>query len=256
MGRGALLMMLPLVPWLQPGPPSGPRDATSLVFSPPALLLELKSLKGEPAKVAWSPEGTSLYVQAVQRDRFGNQKRWHHLVSLADRTLRATDQEPSWAARYWAWKAAPSAPDLPDFKINVEWQQDLVRATAAPMGGDLARGDPNPTMTPEEVINIAQQTQMKVTLALRLKGELLGEWINTPVVPGSTFGWAPAPLGLIAFANRDGRLVVMDERARKQDVKDTEDAQLPAWSADGSRLVYLRQTDKKKFALMMVDVKE
>lgn len=92
------------------------------------------------------------------------------------------------------------------------------------------------------------------TFTLRLKGEIIGQFVNSPAVPGLTFGWGPAGTGLIAFANRDGRLMIMDDQGRKQQVASTKAVLLPAWTDDGNRLAYLEKSGRKKFVLKVIDV--
>lgn len=245
--------------------PTGTVDATTLVMGPPiaALQIDGDKLKGEPYRLAWSPDATELYLQMVERDRSGKVWVTHHAIGLAERRLRRLDGEPPWAATYWAWKAAQAAPGAPNFRITVDFKEELVRPTATPMGGNLARGDPGASgggagagagVGIDEAAAAAYQSQKVASYTLRLKGEVLGEWKNAPVVPGLTFGWSPASLGAIAFATPKGDLVVMDAEVRKQPVTGAKDALLPAWSDDGRRVAYLSKAGKKKFVLYLVDV--
>lgn len=100
----------------------------------------------------------------------------------------------------------------------------------------------------------AQQSQGVVTMTMKLRGEVIGEWVNQPMAPGRTFGWAPAPIGLIAFTDKDGQLLLLDQQGAKQAIEGTRDVILPAWSDDGTKLAYLRQTGKKKFEVTLLDV--
>lgn len=243
-------------------------EATRVVVSPPTVVLELDTgrLGGDPYRLAWSPDGSELYVQVVKSDKSGIQATKHFIVRREQgAALKAVDAEPAWAAKYWAWKANRSAPERPTAQIEVESKQGIVRSTAAPMGGGLARGDPGGGATgglgstgtgasPEDVASSAQQSQNVTTYLLRFKGEVVGEWVNQPVVPGLTFGWAPAKLGLLAFVNKAGRFLIMDVEGRKQEVPELRDARLPAWSEDASKLAYLAPVGKKKFNLMIADV--
>ena len=69
------------------------------------------------------------------------------------------------------------------------------------------------------------------------------------------FGWAPAPLSLLAFARRDGGpLVVLDASGGKQELAGTKAAVLPAWSDDGKRIAWLERKDRKKYQLMIADI--
>lgn len=243
-------------------------QATGIVVSPPTVVLEVDvgKLGGDPYRLAWSPDGSELYVQVAKSDKAGALKAKHFSARREPgAALKAIDAEPSWAVKYWTWKANRSAPERPTAQIEVESRQGIVRSTAAPMGGGLARGDPGGGATgglgstgtganPEDVASSAQQSQSVTTYLLRFKGEVVGEWVNQPVIPGLTFSWAPAKLGLLAFVNKAGRFLIMDVEGRKQEVPELRDARLPAWSDDGSKLAYLAPVGKKKFNLMIADV--
>lgn len=247
---------------------AAPTEATRVVVSPPTVVLELDTdrLGGDPYRLAWSPDGSELYVQVMKSDKSGAQATRHFIVRREPgAALKAIDAEPAWAAKYWAWKANRSAPERPTAQIEVESKQGIVRSTAAPMGGGLARGDPGGGATgglgstgtgasPEDVASSAQQSQNVTTYLLRFKGEVVGEWVNQPVIPGLTFGWAPAKLGVLAFVNKNGRFLIMDVEGRKQEIPQLKDARLPAWSEDSSKLAYLAPVGKKKFNLMIADV--
>jgi hypothetical protein len=247
-------------------PASPPADASKLTLSAPAAIVELDlgKLKGDLYRLAWSPDAKQLYLQTVERDRTGNLKAVHHyLLPLDGKTAKGVDGEPRWSAEYWAWKSMQTAPGLPAFKIEVEQQQKRMTGASTPMGGDLAKGGVEGTASlggaatglgAGDAMSAALQGQMVNVFTLKLKGEVVGEFINAPAIPGLTFGWAPSGTGLIAFANRDGRLVVMDDHGRKQEIPSSKSALLPAWSDDGKRLAYLEKTGKSKAVLKIVDV--
>jgi Tol biopolymer transport system component len=70
-----------------------------------------------------------------------------------------------------------------------------------------------------------------------------------------TFGWSPEPLHAVAYVPHSGRLMLMDVLSgAKQEVPATSNVLLPAWSPDGSRIVFLQKTGRKTFALMRVNV--
>jgi hypothetical protein len=137
----------------------------------------------------------------------------------------------------------------------------MATSTNIPKGGDIAGmgGDPTSAgagqgIPQQAATGAAMQAQQVTTVTMKLKGELLGEWVNERPQPGTTFGWAPKPLGLIAFAKNGGALVLMDREGHKQGVEGSKDCLLPAWSDDGTRVVYLQKKDKKKYNLMLVSV--
>jgi hypothetical protein len=231
----------------------------SLASSQPIAEVDTGKLKGDVARLSWSPDGSELYLQTVERDKTGVVKSAkHYLVSTAARTIKGVDQEPAWAAQYWSWKSAQASPAAPSFKIDVKEREETIRATSTPTGGAMAKGGTvNPTdgTTFEEVANAANQTQKAVIFTLAVGNEKIGEWTNEAVVPGVNFGWAPAPLRLLAFARRDGGpLVVLDPSGVRQELAGPKSAVLPAWSDDGKRLAWLERKDKKKYQLTIADI--
>jgi hypothetical protein len=243
---------------------ASPLDASKLTLSAPVAIVEFDTgkLKGDLSRLTWSPDARQVCLQTVERDRDGNVKTVrHYVLTLDGKAPRGVDAEPSWSAAYWSWKSAQTAPGLPTLKIDVDQQQKRVTATSIPMGGDLAKGGGGSTsggaatgFTTGDAMSAAVQSQMVNVYTLKLKGEVVGEFVNGPAMPGLTFGWAPAANGLIAFCNPSGRLVIMDYEGRKQEVVSSKAALLPAWSDDGRRLAYLEKTGKNKAALKIIDV--
>jgi hypothetical protein len=238
-------------------------DASKLTLSAPAAIVELDTgkLKGDPVRLSWSSDGQQLYLQTAEHDRSGNVKSTHHyLLDLDGKPPKGVDEEPAWSTRYWAWKSGQSAPGLMSFKIDVDQQRQRRSATAAPTGGDMAKGGVDAGAgagggtSPGDVMSSAAQSQTVNVYTLKLKGQVVGEFVNTPAVPGLTFGWAPIGTGLVAYANPDGRIVIMDDQGRKQQIS-SKTALLPAWTGDGARLAYLEKTGKNKATLKIVDVK-
>ncbi len=240
-------------------------DASKLKLSAPAPIVEFdaKKLKGVLYRLAWSPDGQQLYLQTIERDRAGNITTAHHyLMALNGEAPKRVDQEPAWSAAYWEWKSTRAAPGRPAFKIDLEESQRRVKTTSTPMGGDLAKGglEASGAMAPigggaaGEGMTAAMQSQIAHYYTLKLKGEVVGEFVNAAAIPGLTFGWGPPGTGLIAFSNPDGRVVVMDDQGRKQEISSSKSTLLPAWTDDGKRLAYLQRTGKDKVALHLVDV--
>jgi hypothetical protein len=202
-----------------------------------------------------------MYLQTVERDKAGKIKSMHHyLLPLPGQGTNKAEIEPAWASTYWIWKSGQTAPGLTTFKIELEEQDKKMTATATPMGGDLARGGVEGSGSVSAGASIggaasaAMQTQNAHYYILKLKGEVVGEFVNTVAVPGFTYGWGPANSGLVAFSNRDGHLVIMDDQGRKQEVQGTKATVLPAWTDDGKRLAFFERTGKNKVALRIVEV--
>jgi hypothetical protein len=240
-------------------------DASKLKLSAPAAIVEFDTgkLKGVLFRLAWSPDAQQLYLQTIERDRAGNITTAHHyLLGLNGEAPKHIEQEPTWSAAYWEWKSSRAAPGLPGFKIDLEESQKRVKSTSTPMGGDLAKGglEGSGAMAPvgggaaAEAMSAAMQGQLAHYYTLKLKSEVIGEFVNAPGIPGLTYGWGPAGTGLIAFSNPDGRVVIMDDQARKQEVSSSKSTLLPAWTDDGKRLAYLQRSGKSKVVLEIVDV--
>jgi hypothetical protein len=226
--------------------------AVQITLAAPQPIAEVDSgkLKGELSRLAWSEDGSEFYLQTVERDRSGNVKAAHHyLVSTASKNVNSVDQEPAWAAKYWQWKSGQASPAAASFKISVEERTETKRAASAPTGGDLARGgtpDPAAGSTLSDVAHASDTSQTLHIFALKVRNETIGEWVNAAVSPGTNFGWAPAPLQLLAFARREGGpIIVLDATGSKQELAGTKAALLPAWSSDGKRLAWIERKGKK-----------
>jgi Tol biopolymer transport system component len=237
-------------------------DARQISLATPQTIVEIDTsdLKGQPVVLAWSSDGSDIYLQAVQRDRGGSvTSTRHYVVSVQSKTIKGVDTQPAWASNYWLWKSGQASPASASFKINVESRQETRRATAAV--GDLAKGGGGgdgrgiPGTSADEAGAIKDQSQVLSIYALRLKGATLGEWTNEAVVPGLNFGWAPAPSHLIVYAKRDGgALTVLDDQGRKRELAGAKNAVLPGWSPDGRQLAWLERKDRRKLDLTIADI--
>lgn len=247
-----------------------PIDATKIVLSAPASVVEIDAgkLKGSLVRLAWSPDASQLYLQTAEPDTRGNVKLRHFILGLDGQPPKSTDQEPAWATSYWAWKSAQAAPGLSAMKITIDQQQKLVSATSNPAGGDMAKGGAGGGgagsggsgggsaggMSVGEAAGAAYQSQNASVVTLKVKSVVIGEFVNVPAIPGTTFGWGPTGSGLIAFAGPDGHVAIMDDQGRKQEVSGSKAAYLPGFTTDGKKIAYLEKTGKKKFQLRVVDV--
>ena len=238
-----------------------PGDAHQISLGEARVLAEVDTgkVKGDIVRLAWSADGSELYLQAIERDGRGNVKAArHYSISLAGQSLKSIDREPEWAAAYWTWKSGQASPAAPAFKISVDSERKSVRSTAAPMGGSMAKGgtpDGSLGTTLGDVASAADQTQMQQVYTLKLKTETIGVWANEPVMPGVNFSWSPAPLRYLVFAKREGGpLIVVDESGRKQELKGAKTALVPAWSNDGKRIAWLERKDKKKLDLTVAEI--
>src|SRR5687767_13214346 len=95
-------------------------SAKTVQVSAPAQIgstLDAGKLKGEPIQLAWSPDGTKLFLQTAGRDKAGmvvNPR--FYVMSASDGKPESIDAPPAWAAEYWAWKSGQAAPGSPAFR--------------------------------------------------------------------------------------------------------------------------------------------
>ena len=237
-------------------------DARDAALVAPAAIVEVDTgkLKGDPGMLAWSPDGRSLYLQMIERDRKGVvTSTKHYVISIAEKTTASVDSQPAWVGKYWAWKAAPASPAAAAFKI-VPTEREEVKHAVAPVG-DLAKGGGGGDgrgmtgATIGEAVSAAATAQMLHIWTLKVNGETIGEWVNEGVTPGSNFSWAPAPAHVIVYAKRDGGpLSLLDDKGRKQQLSGAKNASFPAWSDDGLRIAWLEKKDRRKYDLMIAGV--
>ena len=243
----------------------GQIDATLVKVSAPTAIVEIDvgKLKGDLVRLSWAPDGNLFYLQTSEMDRRFNTRLRHYTMALDGSQPKSTDQEPQWALMYWSKKSSQLAPGVPSLKIDVAQERKRVNAVSNPSGGSLARGDlpgsgtgagTQTGMGLEDAARAAEQGQMANTVTLRLKGHVIGEFVNTAAIPGLTFSWGPENTGLVAFVDEDGRVVIMDGEGRTQKLEASKSASLPAWTANGTRLAYLEKTGRNKLTLRIVDV--
>jgi len=236
-------------------------NARTLRISAPGQVgtIDTGKLKGEPTQLAWSPDGTKLFLQTSERDSVGMTKNHRFFVlSAADGKAEPVDAPPAWATEYWTWKSNKFAPGSSTFGIEIKQDFKSVSATSSPMGGDLAKGgssgDPGGGSTSAgDVATHAAQTQKQQVVSLTLKGENVGEFVGTQFLAGYTFGWSPRHQ-LVAYSHASGRLAIMDEQGNKQQVDGTKGVILPAWSVDASRIAFLQKSGKNKYDLFIANV--
>ncbi len=209
----------------------------------------------------WSPDGSEIYVQMLD-GAFGKidpSKLSHHVYKVSNGGHQQVPAEPDWATSYWTVKSGQASPDGDSFKIQLKSESKKQQTVSTPMGGDLAKGggaggDGGRTSAGDAMAAAYNQQAVPVHTML-LNGEVVGEYVNSVIVPGQTFGWGPAGSKVIAYSvTKTGKLTVMDDKGRKQEVDGTRDAVFPGWSSDGKRLAWLQKDGKKKYVLKIVTI--
>lgn len=236
----------------------------SIKLAPSATInIDLGKLKGKLVRqLAWSPDAAELYLMTYDYNKDASIKKAYHFVIRLDTGVpKSVEAAPKWAEEYWIWKAGQASPDDPALKIDASSESKLMSAVSRPFGGDLARGGTEGSATgglsTESAMAASNVSQMVDVRTMRLKGQVVGEWINHPIVPGETYGWAPKGTGLFAYRDhKSGRLVLMNLAGERQTVDGTRDVSRPAWSNDGTRLAYLEGRGKNKFALVVAAVQK
>lgn len=230
----------------------------ALTFAPPRTVVALDKIKGEPIQLAWSPDGQQLYVESGSRTRIGTFESLHHyLLTVADGKVQSVDAAPQWATDYLTWKSGQRAPAMKTLAIEISESRRTERAVSAPMGGALAKGGESGASTGnmDEAVSASLASQTQHVITLKLKGETVGEYVDTQFVPGYTFSWAPQSFGtLIAYINVNGRLGVMDAQGGKKEVAGTERVLLPAWADSGQQIAFV-QKDNKKYGVYVTALK-
>lgn len=230
------------------GFPDRPR-AQSFGIEPPALVMELAGsrVKGAPAQLAWSPDNTTLSLQTLEGGASPPKARYY-VIRLSDRELQGVDRAPDWASAYWDWKSARTPPGHPELVVQVDTQHQAGGIPSQSLRDKAAnRGMDN---------SVAAQTAVGGALVriLTLNGEAIGRYVDEPLVPGTTFGWSPQTLHAVAYVRSDSRLGLMDLDGSKVDVETAKGVLLPAWSRDGSRIVYLQKKGRRDYELMQIVV--
>jgi hypothetical protein len=237
--------------------PGAPIDVSTLKVGPPAIAaeLDLGKLKGELREVAWSPDGDELYVQTV--DGGGpSRKLRHYTVLAAGGTPAPVDAAPQWAIDYWTVKSDRFAPGIGSLMIDFEQKAEKMKiGTGTGRPGEAATASPGVGSSIGVDIEKTAEGQYQNYARLVLLGEIISEFVNEVPIPGLMFSWGPTGSGAIAYTDREaGHLMLLDQHKHKQTVSGVKDALLPAWSADGAKLAWVRKSGRKKYTLVWASV--
>ncbi len=218
--------------------------------------IDTDRIKGQPSRLAWSPDGKELYVQIMDGEFGKPPAKLTHLVFKVENGDRKEVQgEPQWVTDYWTAKSGQASPDSPAFKIELKSENRVEKTVSAPMGGALARGGTEVGGTGGDAAGAAFNRQQVRVNTMSLHGQIVGEYVNSVIVPGQTFGWGPKGSKTIAYsANKTGRLTVMDESGKRQEFEATRDTLFPAWSPDAKKLAWLQKEGRKNFILKVATI--
>jgi hypothetical protein len=240
----------------QPAPVT---DVRQLKPSPPTVLAEIDTatIQGDPVGLACAADGT-IYLRVGA----GKDKARHYLVATRPAvSIGQSDGVPKWAADQWAVKSGLVAPGDPSLRIDVQHRIEHSRTVNTPSGGDIAgtsspvvpsAGGGDAGVSTGVAMAAANNSIVNGVVTLRFKGQVVGEWTNEVPALGMRFGWAPAPMGLLAYVDAEGRLFLLDREGRRAIVAGVERAILPAWSPGGRRLVYLQKKSRGLYLLAEV----
>jgi hypothetical protein len=240
----------------QPATPPAIDVSTLTVGAPTTVAeLDLSKLKGELRQVGWSPDGGRLYIQTADGNP-QSPKLHHYWVALEGGAVLGIEAQPDWAQAYWAFKSDRSAPGIGSLMIDLVQKLETMKVGTGQAGAlDREAGGLGGNVGNIETLAKGNdQNQKQNVFRLTLLDETISEFVNERPIPGLMFGWGPEKSGAIAFTDRDGRLMLLDQKKHKRTVAGAKDALLPAWTTDGSRLAWVQKSGRRKYTLLYATV--
>jgi hypothetical protein len=240
-------------------------DVRQLVPTAPRAVAEVDTAKaeGEPVGLAWNADGT-IYLRVTQGSDAKAKTRHYLITTVPAVSVGQVDQVPEWAASYWTWKAGVDAPGDPTLKLSVEQRRQSAAITNTPGAGDVAGttsaalatgGGGGEGVSEATALSAASRSVTSTVVTMRFQGQVVAEWTNQVPVPGMRLGWAPSPMGVLAYVDQESHLAILDRQGHKLVVPGTSKVVLPAWSPDGKQIVYLQKKSPKAYDLMITTVK-
>src|SRR5438034_8380441 len=122
-----LLTLLTALAQVQAQTPAA--DVSTLKVGSPAAIaeLDLGKLKGDLRQIGWMADATKLYVQTAELQRGGPDNLHHYLVEANGGAVTSLEDQPQWAADYWAFKSDRSAPGIPSLMIDVDSRVEKIK---------------------------------------------------------------------------------------------------------------------------------
>jgi hypothetical protein len=232
-------------------------DVSALIIGAPTTVVELDlgKLKGDLRQIGWAPEGTRLYIQTADGNP-QSPKLHHYWVAIEGGAVAGVDAQPDWAQAYWAFKSDRSAPGIGSLMIDLEQKLETLKVGTGSAGAlDRESGGLGGNVgNVETMAKGNDQNQKQNVMRLTLLGETVSEFVNERPMPGLMFGWGPEKSGAIAYTDRDGRLMLLDQQKHKRTVAGAKDALLPAWTTDGTRLAWVQKSGRRKYTLVYATV--
>lgn len=238
-------------------PMAMPIDVSKLTIGAATIAteLDLGKLKGELRQIGWSADDARLYIQTADGAP-PSEKLRHFIVALAGGAVTPVDAQPAWAATYWSAKSDRTAPGVPALVIDVEQKfENMKYGTGSAGAADRASsGLGADNINSGNNVDRAALGEKLNVVRLTLLGHTISEFVNERPIPGLMFGWAPRGTGALAYTDRDGRLMLIDQESHTRLVSGAKDALLPAWSTEGTRLAWAQKSGRKKYVVMVAAV--
>jgi hypothetical protein len=233
---------------------NSPNPIVTLTPAVSWLEIDAKTVKGRPARLAWSDDRATLYLQSVE-GHTRETLRFHHYLVRRGGALSSVGSQPAWVEDYWTWKSAKSLVGDPQLTIDVETRRELLdNLNGIGVNLSVFLSDAPNGISGQDLITAKQSGGTRLVTRLLLKGHIVGEFVDEMIVPGYTFSWSPEDLRLIAYRALSGRLTIMDDEGRTETISATKDVLLPAWSEDGAAIAYLERTGGGRHSLRVVEV--
>ena len=216
--------------------------------------VDTSAVKGRPARLAWSDDRATLYLQTVEGETQQTLKFHHYLVHKGGKPV-GIDVQPKSVAAYWKWKSAKTFVGDLSLRIDVDSRTEVLDNLNGVGANKSVYLTDSPIGLTGQALTLAKQSGGKrVVNRLLFKGHVIGEFVDELIVPGYTFSWSPEELRLIVYRAQSGRLTIMDDGGMTETIAETKDVLLPAWSDDGAAIAYVERGRGSRFSIRVVEI--